>query len=161
VGTKSEKRQRFIRYYKQVTGETDIDMHKVAEMALGMGWKPPKPADPVDILARQFTSAARIETRVDPVTKEVYRANHALPIPSSDGRQRHLWIDIDDETTTRNRMLKCLGVRRENMVGDGVQATKDANRWNRTRPEQEPIQFPLDLGPDVEWRLNSKKKKAG
>lgn len=66
-----------------------------------------------------------------------------------------LWIDIDE--AMRTPMLKSLVLRREQMVDDGVQMTLDADHWNRTHPMEEPIQLPLDLTDDVEWRKNSKK----
>jgi hypothetical protein len=37
--SKRQERQRFIRHYKDVTGEQEIDMHKVAAYAKRIGWK--------------------------------------------------------------------------------------------------------------------------
>lgn len=51
-------------------------------------------------------------------------------------------------------MHKSLIMRREQMVADGLQLTLDAEHWNRMHSDEEPIQLPLDLGPDVEWRKN-------
>jgi hypothetical protein len=160
MSKKIEERQRIIRAYKDETGETDIDTHDVALWAARKGYPLPRPADPLDMLARLFADALRIEVRIDPVTKRPYRANHALPIPGPGGVQKHLWIDIDDPTTTRLKMLKCINTRREQTIGDCYQMVLDAGRWSRTRPNEEPIQVPLDFGPDVEWRMNSENKKA-
>ncbi|GAB2519018.1 hypothetical protein [Lysobacter humi (ex Lee et al. 2017)] len=40
------------------------------------------------------------------------------------------------------------------MVGDALQLTFDVMHWNRVNPDDQPIDMPLDLGPDVEWKLN-------
>jgi len=57
-------------------------------------------------------------------------------------------------------MLKSLINRREQMVGDGLQLTLDVDHWNGINPKEEPIQIPLDLTDDVEWRKNSPEAKA-
>ena len=52
-------------------------------------------------------------------------------------------------------MLRSLNKRREQMVGDAVHLTYDADRWNSQHPEVERIQIALDFGPDVDWRKAS------
>lgn len=52
-------------------------------------------------------------------------------------------------------MHKSLVNRREQMVGDGLQLTLDADHWNQINPNEEPIQLPLDFTQDVEWRKNA------
>ena len=73
------ERQRLIRAYRDETGETEIDMRKVADFAVLKGWPLPPPSDPMDNLARQFADAARLEIRHDNTTGNPYRANHAVP----------------------------------------------------------------------------------
>jgi hypothetical protein len=46
-------------------------------------------------------------------------------------------------------------VDRQQMVGDGLQLTLDAMYWSGINPNEEPIVLPMDLGPDIEWRLNA------
>ena len=157
MATKSQERQRFLRYYKDQTGKTEVNMHDLAKFAVSNGWKLPTPPDPLDILAREFAQAAREEMRHDPVTKRPYRANHAITI-SQGQDQLHLWIDIDE--AKRGPMLKSLVQRREQMVGDGLQLTFDSEHWNRINPTEEPINLPMDLGPDIEWRINGEEEAA-
>ena len=57
-------------------------------------------------------------------------------------------------------MQKCLVQRREQMVGDALQLTLDADHWNSVNPSEAPIQMPLDFGPDVEWRKNGPAEQA-
>jgi hypothetical protein len=152
VATKSHERQRFIRYYKDETGKTEVNMHEVATFAVSKGWKLPTPPNPLDMLAREFAQSAREEIRHDPVTKKPYRANHAIKITQGQD-QLHLWIDIDE--AKRGPMLKSLVQRREQMVGDGLQLTFDSEHWNRINPNEEPINLPMDLTPDIEWRKNA------
>ena len=75
--SKTAERQRLIRAYRDETGETEIDMRKVAEYAVSKGWPLPPPSDPLDNLAKLFADAARIEIRQDPKTGNPYRANWA------------------------------------------------------------------------------------
>lgn len=147
--SKQEDRQRLIRHYREVTGKTEIDMHDVARFAYDKGWPLPKPVDPIDMLAKEFSKAAREEIRHDKETERPYRANHAF---SPDGQQT-LWVDIDQ--APRGPMVKSFVQRREQMVGDAVQLTFDMEHWNRINPSEEPIQLPMDFTDDVEWRKNS------
>ncbi len=141
--------QRMIRLYKEKTGKTEIDMKEVAEFAVSKGWRVPPPTSPLERLAREFAQAARDEIRHDKKTKKPYRANHAVP-----GKQGHFfWVDIDE--APREPMRKSLIARREQMVGDGLQLTLDADHWNRINPEEKPIIMPMDFTDDVLWRQNA------
>lgn len=146
--TKMEQMQQFVRIYREQTGEVDVDMHKVALYALQRGWQPPKPVSSVEILARQFADAERVETKTDSVTGRPYRVNHAY-VPHG---QTTFWFDIDDPATTRTKMQISLISRREQMVGDGVQLTFDADHWNAMHPEEKPIILSLDFTEDVNER---------
>ena len=141
-----------MRFYKGETGKTEVNMHDLARFAVSQGWKLPTPPNPLDMLAQEFAQAAREETRHDSVTKRPYRANHAITITQGQ-EQLHLWIDIDE--AKRGPMLKSLVQRREQMVGDGLQLSFDSEHWNRINPSEEPIDLPMDLGPDIEWRKNA------
>lgn len=140
-----------MRYYKEQTGETDLDMHKVAALAEKTGWKMPKPKTPLELLAQEFSQAARVEVRSDDESGHPYRANHAYPTKHGD-TTLWLWVDIDE--APRKTMVKCLFTRRDQMVGDAVQLTFDKDHWNRIHPSEEPITIPLDFTDDVEWRKN-------
>ena len=146
--TRNHEMQNIIRLYKAETGETEIDIHKVAEFALKQGWPLPKPVSAVDLLARQFADAARVEIKIDEKTKQPYRVNHA--IPAIEGTQGTLWIDIDQ--APRKQMHKSLIMRRQQMVDDGLQLTLDADHWNNINPTEQPIIIPLDFTEDVEER---------
>ena len=41
------------------------------------------------------------------------------------------------------------------MVDDGFQLTLDLDHWNRVHPDEEPIDLPMDLTLDIEWRKNT------
>lgn len=142
--------QRLIRVYKDETGEREVDMQKVARFAIGKGWPMPIPQSPIDILAKRFSDAARVEVRQDAKSGKPYRANHAIPVP---GQLTFVWIDIDE--APRKPMLKSLINRREQMVGDGLQLTLDADHWNSINPKEAPIELPMDLTLDIEWRKNA------
>ena len=150
MASKTKEMQKIIRQYKDVNHEKEVEMHQVAKFAADMGWPLSQPADPIDLLAKEFTRAARQEIKKDKVTGRPYRVNHAIPDPTG---QYSLWIDIDE--APRKPMRKSLVNRREQMVGDGLQLTLDADHWNRINPNEEPIQLPMDFTEDVEWRKNA------
>lgn len=154
--SKVEERQRFIRYWKDVTGETEIDMRRVAELAIQMGQKPPPPVDPIDAVAKQYREAAKQDIRHDKKTKRPYHGYHAVPNISADGQRTFSYIDIDDPKTKPERFRKSIVMRREQMIDDGVQLRLDENHWNGTRPAEQQLELlPMDLEPDINWRIAS------
>ena len=156
--SKKSEMQRLIRAYKDETKEREIDMKKVAHWAAGKGWPLPKPRDPLDLLAQQFSEAAREETRLDKKTGRPYRANHSFMVKQG-GQQLHLWIDIDE--APRGPMLKSAVTRREQMVGDGLQLTLDLMHWNSINSDKEPIDLPMDLTFDIQLRLHAPDDQEG
>jgi hypothetical protein len=156
--SKLSERQNFIQYYKEQTRETELDMRKVAEFALKKGWSLPKPADPVDLLAKQFTDAARQEIRRDTTTNRPYRAYHAIPVDKQGSGQLALfrWIDIDDPNTTTKNFRKSAVGRRDQMIDDGVHLSLDLDHWNAIHPNTEDqLDLPWDLTLDIEIRRAS------
>ena len=159
MASRNAEMQKFIRYYKRETGKHDVNMHDVAKFAKLKGWTLPTPPDPLDILAKLFSNAARIEIRHDKKTGRPYRANHAYH-QMQGTQQLTFWVDIDDPQTTRPKMLKCLVIRREQMVGDGLQLTLDFEHWNSVHPKEEPINLDMDLTDDIAWRKNAPNEGA-
>ena len=147
--SKRQERQRFIRHYKDVTGEQEIDMHKVAAYAKRIGWHMPTPPSDVDILAKLFADDAQAERKYDETTGKPYRAYQAIPVQSG---QLNLFVYVDTDEATRPQMQKSTVHRREQMVTDAYTLVLDVEHWNRINPEEEPIQLPLDLTFDVELR---------
>lgn len=150
--SKRQERQRFIRHYKEVTGETEIDMRKVAEFAKAKGWIMPTPPSDIDLLAKQFTEDAQAERGHDEKTGRPYRVYHAIPQPSG---QLNLFYYVDIHDATRKQMHKSAVHRREQMVSDGYQLTLDLDHWNSAHPTEEPIELPMDLALDIEIRKAS------
>ena len=146
--SKRQERQRFIRHYRDVTGEREIDMHKVAEFAKGMGWKMPAPPSDVELLAKQFADDAQAERKYDDKTGKPYRVYHALPASG----QLNLFVYVDIDEATRSQMLKSAVNLREQMVSDGYNLTLDLDHWNGANPNQKPISLPMDLTMDIEIR---------
>ncbi len=152
MANKNQEMQRLIRYYKDETGKKEVEMHEVAKFAVGKGWKLPTPVSALDLLAKQFSQAAREEIRKDKKTGRPYRANHAL-LTKQGNIQLTFWIDIDE--ATRKQMHKSLINRREQMIGDGLQLTLDADHWNSIHEDEDPIQIPMDFTEDIEERKSA------
>jgi hypothetical protein len=157
MSTKHHDMQKLIRYYKDQTGKMEVDMKEVAKFAVKMGWQLPAPSDPLDQLAKEFAQAAREEIRYDKGSGKPYRANHAIVQQQGDD-QLHLWIDIDE--APRKRMRKSFIMRREQMVGDGLQLSLDVDHWNNIHPHEEPIIIPMDFTDDITWRKNAPEEKT-
>jgi hypothetical protein len=145
-------RQKFLRYYKEQTGERELDMHKVAVFAKEKGWRMPRPPSDVDLLSKQFAEDAQAEKMMDDQTGKPYRVYHAIPVQSG---QLNLFVYVDIDDASRYQMLKSAVHRREGMVSDGYALTNDLDHWNRVNPEKEPIQLPMDLTMDIEIRKAS------
>lgn len=147
--------QRFIRFYREQTGKTEIDMKEVAKFAALRGWEMPKPEDPLDALARQFSEAARDEKRIDSKTAQPYRVNHAVNLG-----QGTFWIETD--TAKRQHMLKAATQLREQSVGELFSVVCAVDRWNRVHADQQPIDVQTDLTFDIELRKHvSNDEKTG
>lgn len=141
--------QKLIRLYRIKTGETELDFKKVARFAVAQGDEPPAPQDPMDLLAKQITRAAREDLGKSEATGRPYREYHALPIKSGD-QLSFVYVSIED--ATRPQMQRSLNRRREQMVDDAVMLMNDADRWCELNPEADPLQPELDLGFDVQLR---------
>jgi len=148
---KRYERQKFIRYWKEQTGETEIDMKKVAEFAKVKGWKMPVPPSDVEMLAKLFADDAQAERKVDNRTGRPYRVYHALPVSG----QTNLFVYFDIDEATRNQMLRSAVNRREQMVSDGYNLTLDLDHWNDVNPDKDPIALPMDLALDIDIRKMS------
>ena len=151
MATKQQNMQKFIRHYKDVTGKKEVDMHEVAKFAAQKGWSCPKPKNPLDLLANEFSRAARVEIKHDMKTGRPYRVNHAFSVKQGT-QQYHFWVDIDE--APRKPVVKSFMNRREQMVGDGLQLTFDKDHWNSIHSNEEPIEVPMDFTDDIEWRKN-------
>jgi hypothetical protein len=146
--SKRQERQRFIRHYKEVTGDREIDMHKVAEFAKKQGWAMPKPPSDVELLAKLFADDAQAQKGFDKKTGKPYRVYHAIPASG----QLNLFVYVDIDEATRNQMLKSAVNRREQMVSDGYNLTLDLDHWNSVNADKEAIALPMDLTLDIEIR---------
>jgi hypothetical protein len=144
---KIEQFQNLINLYQQEKNKSDgIDMNDVAEWAMSRGVTAPKPKTPKELLAKQFSDAARLEHKKDETTGYSYRVYHAIK-----NKQSTLWVDI--HRAKRNQMHISLTNRRQMMIGDGLQLTIDQTIWNNLNPQEEPIQMVLDFSEDVQERL--------
>ena len=141
------------RLYKEETGNSQVDLHELAKWMVGKGWALPRPSDPMDLLVRQISRALREETRISELTGSPYRANHAYPLGNSRRGTLWAWIDIDE--APRQLIHRALQTRREQLVGDAVQLSNDADHWNASHPDADPVVIQLDFTDDVEWRRNS------
>ncbi len=117
-----------------------------------MGWPPPKPKSPVEILAREISEAARLEERTDKVTGIPYRANLSYSVAQGNGQMTQ-WVDVEE--ATKPQLAKSMTNGREQLVGEMFRMAMTAEHWSRINPDEEPYELEMDLGPDVEWRRHA------
>ncbi len=147
--------------YKRETGETEVDLADVAVWAFARGFTLPTPPTDQERLAQMFARALRQEVRHDATSGRPYRANHAYPRGVMKNGQGTLWSWIDIDQAAREPMRKSLQHRREQMVGDGLQLTLDAEHWSRFNPTEQALTVEMDFTDDIEWRLNAPDERAG
>jgi len=157
MSQKTREKQFIIREWKQATGKVEIDMHEVAAFAAQRGWPIPPPISGLDRLAKEFSQAAREETRQDSQSGRPYRVYHAFT-PDGSGQGVFLWIDIDE--APRPIMQKSARMRREQVIGDMVQLKLDLEHWNRVNPDKAPIVLVTDVTEDVNERLSGPEESA-
>ncbi|BCK77150.1 hypothetical protein AA0242T_2184 [Acetobacter aceti NRIC 0242] len=152
--SKIAERQKFIRHWMEVTGESEVDMLSVARMAKSMGWKAPAPITEEERLAKQFRDAARQDIRRDRNTGRPYRGYHAVPRYSANGQLSFSYMDIDDPKAKPDSFRKACVMRREQTIGDVLQLRLDQHHWNDQRPPEQHVELlPADMEFDVELRL--------
>jgi len=148
-----------IHRYKREEGVTDLIVEEFTAWMVALGWPLPAPISPMQRLQQKVRSVLREETRIDEVTHLPYRVNHAYPIGlNKQGTFFWGWVDIDE--APRHKMWKALQNRREQMVGDGLQLTLDAEHWSRKHPDEAQIVLEMDFGPDIEWRKSARDAEA-
>lgn len=151
--------QKWIQLYIEKTGNQDYEMHDVVLFAVTNGCPVPDP-DPMKILERRFSRAARQKTRYDRATGLTYRAYHSYP---AGGGKQTRWFDIDQTPPPpRKKMLASLTKRREQMVGDACSLDNDAEYWNTIRAEfEDSIQMQFDFTFDVTLARHHRDAEAG
>lgn len=155
-----EERQRFIRYWKETTGETEVDMKRVSKLALEMDWKPPAAQTPEERLEKLFKIAAKQDIRHDKNTGRPYHGYHAYPKMTVEGQYVFSYIDIDDPKTRPQNFKKACVMRREQSVDDLFALFLDQTHWNETRPAEQQVEMlPADLDFDIQLRLAAMDKK--
>jgi hypothetical protein len=158
MSQKTREQQFIIREWMESTGNTEIDMHEVATYAHEVrGWPLPPPISGIDRLAKEFSQAAREETRQDEQTGRPYRVYHAF-MPDGGGQGVFRWMDID--VAPRTIMQKSAVMRREQVIGDMVQLKLDLDHWNRVNSDEAPIVLITDVTEDVNERLSGPDEAA-
>lgn len=157
MATKAQEMQRLIRQYKFENKTDEVDMREIAQFAAARGWPLPVPQDPLDLLAKKFSEAAREEIRYDKETKRPYRGQLAITQWSGE-KQKTTWIDTDQ--APRHRMQLAVNRYREQMIGEAVMGTNTVDHWNKVNPEQMALIFDSDLTEDVQWRLRGESPES-
>jgi len=141
--------QHIVDQYRNAGQPWPATTHGIAAWALQEGLWRPKESDLVAQCADQLSRALRDEYITDPQGRSV-RAKHVATVRKN-GQQLALWGDI--RSADPQHMTIALQQRREQIVGDCVQLSKDVDsyneNWNRSGT---PINLVLDFSDDVAER---------
>jgi hypothetical protein len=108
----------------------------------------PDPKEPKEILIQRMTKAQRKQMSYDEALRQEYNTN----ICYFQGDEV-FWIQ-NDKADLEKFLYNC-HLRRNIAVGVMTGVERNRRHWNRTRPSKEQVeQLPLDLGFDVDLKLN-------
>jgi hypothetical protein len=114
-------------------------------------WQPTLKAQ-IDICADEIAVAMRDEVFKD-AQERIVRKKYALPVsePLPDGRhkQRFLWLDMTDESTTTEQMHEVFQYQRKQVLNDCTHLKSSLDSYNENYNRNQPIQLSFDFEPDL------------
>lgn len=133
------------RYFSE-TSQGTATAKEIATWALANGhWDPP--ANLVLRKCREDIANAMREQYLKNDDGQPVRAKHVARFRKGD-TQQHLWADV--HTAPRSFMVRAFRQRREQIVGDCRQLSRDVDYYNTKHPSEAPIQTVFDFTDDVE-----------
>jgi len=145
VASYNQQMQDIFRKYQEEVSPDPVDLRVVGAWALEQRLWAPRPVDIQSRFATDMADALREEYRIDKANRH-YRSKLAVTI-TRDGRQGSLWGDID--SSPRAHVVKSVGQRRRQIVGDCVQVKVDVDHYNSSHPAEEQIMLELNFTDDV------------
>lgn len=150
--TKSEMILEFVEEYRRSGEPWPATKKDIASWAVrNKKWLPSLKSQ-IDVCADEIAEAMRQDIFVDAQNRPV-RKKYAMPVSESlpDGRhkQKFLWLDMTDETTTTEQMHVVFQYARKQVLNDCVQLRNSVDSYNQNYNKKEPIQLLLDFELDL------------
>ncbi|WP_142847256.1 hypothetical protein [Telmatospirillum sp. J64-1] len=145
MATYTEQMQKIWRLYEEDGQPLPATARDVAAWAVRNKLWVPQPADVIAQCAEDLSRALREEYHKDKRGRRV-RSKHAVRV-NQGGKQITLWADM--KTAPRKHMEMAFSQRRQQIVGDCVQLSRDVASYNEEHADQQPIQLVLDFTDDV------------
>ena len=142
----SQQMQDIFKRYQIEVSAAPVDLKIVGAWATANKLWAPRPVDVLSRFATDMADALREEYRTDKSGRR-YRAKLAVTV----GRQGSLWGDID--TAPRAHVVKNVGQRRRQIVGDCVQLRLDRDHYGDAHPSEDIIPIEFNFSDDVEEAL--------
>lgn len=142
----SQQMQDIFKRYQVEVSAAPVDLKIVGAWATANKLWAPRPVDVLSRFATDMADALREEYRTDKSGRR-YRAKLAVTV----GRQGSLWGDID--TAPRAHVVKNVGQRRRQIVGDCVQLRLDRDHYGDAHPSEDIIPIEFNFSDDVEEAL--------
>jgi hypothetical protein len=150
--TKPEMILDFVEEYRK-SGETwPATKQDIASWAIRNDKWQPTLKSQINICADEIADAMREDLFKDAQRRTV-RRKYAMPVLDSlpDGRhkQRFLWLDMTDESTTTEQMHVVFQHQRKQVLNDCVQLKNSVDSYNENFNREEYIQLCLNFEPDI------------
>jgi hypothetical protein len=137
----NQRMQEIFRQYQEKVSIDPADLKAVGAWAMAKGLWAPRPVDIQSRFAADMAEALAEEYRTDKTGRR-YRSKVAVTT-----RQGSLWGDID--TAPRSHVVKNVGQRRRQIVGNCYQLRNDVDHYNETHPDEDDLQLVLNFEDDV------------
>ncbi len=144
MSTRRYRLQKIWRHFEDACGHRPATAREAIEWAIQRHLLQLPRVDPLDILARQMSSALREEYDTDEKGRR-YRVNYAVRI----GKRLSLWSNRD--YAPHDHMEISFAQRRNGIVGDCIQLKTDVDSYNDFG-EHANVQLILDFTEDVAER---------
>lgn len=106
----------------------------------------------IDMCADEIADAMRDDIFEDPQHR-IVRKKYAMPdsetLPDGRHKQRYLWLDMTDSTTTTDDMHGVFQYQRRGVLNDCVQLKNSVDSYNENYNHEDPIQLSFDFEPDL------------
>lgn len=142
----NQRLQEIFEQYEAEVSSDPADLKEVGVWAIAKGYWTPRPVDMAANFARDMADALREQMRTDKAGRR-YRAKIPAKSKTVDGTPLFKWADID--TAPREHIEKGFAYRRQSIVADCYQLSIDADHYNSSHKEEDPINPVLNFEDDV------------
>jgi hypothetical protein len=149
IKTNNEILQSAIDEYRHKNGDKPFRMKDVARWGFRTGKLSPRPADAIDLMARDLARAAREQYFEDPQGRRVRKKHARRESVIIDGEEKQMVIWDDILTAKPEHMRVAFQQRRLGILWDCKHHKTDVDSYNDNNEHGATLQFEYDFKPDM------------